>query len=208
LQRMTEFEEENRRVQLINEQLQEQLDRFNIEKENFDRRAMMVKEQGELDQLDSEKIGFFKVNKERIRDELKKLRASLDEDKISLTEDRIKLEIFKQELKTKQKAIEVMRYEYIKSTSQEDTLHFAEQAKDLAMFKLQMDANDKKLYPLSMSQLSPTKAPAAPATGGYEALLLSKPSGARFSYSEYMKTLNDKLSLKAPVTSKLVGTQF
>jgi hypothetical protein len=62
---------------------------------------MVVKEQGELDQLDSEKIGFFKANKERIRDELRKLKASLEDDKISLAEDRIKLEIFKTELKTK-----------------------------------------------------------------------------------------------------------
>jgi hypothetical protein len=29
-----------------------------------------------------------------------------------------------------------MRYEYIKSTSQENTLHFAEQAKELQMFRL------------------------------------------------------------------------
>ena len=50
---------------------------------------------------------------------------------MALAEDRIKLEIFKGELKAKQKAIEVMRYEYIKSTSQENTMHFAEQAKEL-----------------------------------------------------------------------------
>lgn len=97
---------------------------------------MAVKEQGELDQLDSEKIGFFKVNKERIREELRKLKISLDEDKMSLQEDRIKLDIFKAELKTKQKAIEVMRYEYIKNTSQENQMHFAEQAKDLRLLKL------------------------------------------------------------------------
>ena len=97
-----------------------------MEKENFDRRALMVKEQGELDQLDSEKIGFFKANKERIRDELRKLKGSLEQDKISLAEDRIKLEIFKSELKTKQKAIETMRYEYIKSTSQDNMMHFAD----------------------------------------------------------------------------------
>ena len=85
-----------------------------------------MKEQGEFDQLDSEKIGFFKANKERIRDELRKLKASLEEDKASLGEDRVKLEIFKNELKTKQKAIETMRYEYIKSTSKENTMHFAD----------------------------------------------------------------------------------
>ena len=52
-----------------------------MNKEAFDRRAQAVKEQGENDQLDSEKIGFFKANKERIRDEMKKLRGALDEEK-------------------------------------------------------------------------------------------------------------------------------
>jgi len=158
--------------------------------------------------LDSEKIGFFKVNKERIREELKKLRVSLDEDKVALAEDRIKLEIFKSELQTKQKAIEVMRYEYIKATSIENTLHFAEQAKDLQMFKLQMDANDKRMYPMKSQVSSPSKINPAPPAGGYEALLLSKPSGARFNYDEYMKTLNNKLTLQAPVTSKMSGAGF
>jgi len=60
---------------------------------------MAVKDQGELDQMDSEKIGFFKANKERIRDELTKLKEGLDDEKISLGEDRVKLQIFKQELK-------------------------------------------------------------------------------------------------------------
>jgi hypothetical protein len=49
VQRWTEFEEESRRVNLVSEALQEQLDKFNIDKENFERRAQMVKEQGELD---------------------------------------------------------------------------------------------------------------------------------------------------------------
>ena len=75
------------------------------------------------------------------------------------------------------------------------------------MFKLQMDANDKKMYPLNASTMSPSKLSPPPA-GGYESLLLSKPSGARFSYNEYMKTLNDKLILKAPITSKFSGSSF
>jgi hypothetical protein len=52
-----------------------------------------------MDQMDSEKIGFFKANKERIRDELTKLKEGLEEEKLSLQEDRVKLQIFKQELK-------------------------------------------------------------------------------------------------------------
>jgi hypothetical protein len=37
-----------------------------MDKESFDRRANTIKQQGEHDQQDSEKIGFFKANKERI----------------------------------------------------------------------------------------------------------------------------------------------
>ena len=48
---------------------------------------------------------------------MKKLRSALDEEKAQIAEDRVKLEIFKNELRTKQKAIESMRYEYIKTTS-------------------------------------------------------------------------------------------
>ena len=101
LQRLAEYEEENKKILMMYELLQEQTDRFNLEKENFDRRAMAVKEQGEHDQLDSEKIGFFKANKERIREEMKRLKVGLEEEHIQLTEDRVKLEIFKNELKTK-----------------------------------------------------------------------------------------------------------
>ena len=72
-----------------------------MRREAFDRRAQEVKDLGEADQLDSEKIGFFKANKERIKDEMKKLRTALDEEKQQLAEDRVKLEIFKNELRSK-----------------------------------------------------------------------------------------------------------
>lgn len=41
--------------------------------------------------MDSEKIGFFKANKDRIRDELLKLKEGLEEEKLGLQEDLIKL---------------------------------------------------------------------------------------------------------------------
>jgi len=47
-------------------------------KEQFDREALAVKEKGEQDQIESEKIGFFKANKDRLRDELKRLRGEID----------------------------------------------------------------------------------------------------------------------------------
>ena len=52
-----------------------------MQREAFDRRAQAVKEQGENDCLDSEKIGFFKANKDRIKDEIRQLRSALDDEK-------------------------------------------------------------------------------------------------------------------------------
>ncbi len=92
---------------------------------------MTIKQQGELDQLDSEKIGFFKANKDRIGEELLKLKEGLEEEKQSLQEDRLKLTIFKQELKQREKAIEIMRYEYIQATSA-DVRKFSAQANNVA----------------------------------------------------------------------------
>ena len=70
-----------------------------------------------MDSRDSEKIAFFKINKDKIADELKSLKLQLEDEKATLAEDRVKLEIYKNDLKTKQKAIESSRFEYIKQTS-------------------------------------------------------------------------------------------
>ena len=94
-QQQKEFDERNRQTQQENDSLQEQIERFNIERDAFDRKAIAIKQQGELDQMDSEKIGFFKANKDRIREELQKLKEGLEEEKLSLQEDRIKLTIYK-----------------------------------------------------------------------------------------------------------------
>ena len=98
---------------------------------------------------------------------MKKLRNALEEEKKQIQEDRVKLDIFKNELRTKQKTIETIRYEYIKATSQENMMHFANQAKDLAMYNLSKDtkidsqgkhepasgtgmiSTNKELYPMS-----------------------------------------------------------
>ena len=111
----------------------EQLEKLSIERDAFERKAQAVKEQGELDQMDSEKIGFFKANKERIRDELLKLKEGLEDEKQALGDDRVKLQIFRVELKQREKAIEAMRYEYIKATSG-DVRQYANQAHELNHF--------------------------------------------------------------------------
>ena len=143
--------------------------------------------QGELDHQDSEKIGFFKANKERIREELDKLREGLEDERVSLSEDRIKLEIYKSELKQRKKAIEVMRMEYIKVTSG-DVRQFSDQAKDLGHFGLVSPPSS--LYPMPNLQSSP------PAPHPQQPQPES--SLPRFNYTEYMHTLKIKLELAAP----------
>ena len=87
-------------------------------------------------------------------------------------------------------------------------MHFAEQAKDLGTYKLHQQANTesyvtaKQLYPMSNTQ----PAPSAPV--GNTALYHLANRQSRFNYDDYMKGLNDKLSLTAPNTAKMVGTGF
>ena len=100
---------------LDNEKLKEHLDKYCIDRGNFDRDAMRVKEQAERDQIDSEKIGFFKANKERLLDDLRRLREELENERDSIKEDRVKIELFKNDIKTRQKTIEALRFEFIKN---------------------------------------------------------------------------------------------
>ncbi len=99
---------------LENERLQEQLDKYCIERDRFEREALKIKEQAERDQIDSEKIGYFKANKERLLDDLRQLRLDLELEHSSLKEDRIKLNLFKNDLKTRQKTIETLRFDFVK----------------------------------------------------------------------------------------------
>ena len=80
-QRRTEFDEFQKIVMSHNDQLQDAQDRFNRDKEDFDRKANSVKIQGEYYQNDSEKIGFFKANKERIHEALQNMRLSLEDER-------------------------------------------------------------------------------------------------------------------------------
>ena len=46
-------------------------------------------------------MGFFKSNKERLKDELRQLREELEAERDAMREDRIKLNMYKNELKTR-----------------------------------------------------------------------------------------------------------
>ena len=87
-------------------------------------------------------------------------------------------------------------------------MHFSDQAKDLGTYKLHQEAKTedlftaKALYPMSSTQGVPS--PPMRNTAMYH--IANRQS--RFNYNDYMKGLNDKLSLTAPNTNKLVGTGF
>ena len=96
-------------------------------------------------------------------------------------------------------------------------MHFAEQAKDLAMYNLSKDANganhnaatsvqdNKDLYPMA-NQGAMNGRPAPPVANS--ALLTMASRQTTFNFNDYMKRLDDKLSIVAPQTKKMVGTGF
>jgi hypothetical protein len=49
-----------------------------MEKDEFEEEAEKVKEKGEKDQAESEQIGYFKANKERLAAELKQQKQMLE----------------------------------------------------------------------------------------------------------------------------------
>ncbi len=109
---------------------------------------MRIKEQGERDQSDSEKIGYFKANKDRLKDELKQLRSELEAERESIKEDRIKLEMFKNELKTRQKTIESIRFDFIKNTADSGN-KYLDDARDLGFYKIQRATGGPAFYPIN-----------------------------------------------------------
>ena len=121
-----------------------------------------------------------------------------------------------------------MRYEYIKSTSQENMMHFSDNVHELAMFNLKRQSQtqdgelrqnlsslDKELYPmthnmnsLSVGHHTVNSTSMQPTNLNGSALINMANRQTRFNYNDYMKTLQDKLSLTAPNTNKLAGQGF
>ena len=64
-----------------NDTLQEELDKYCIEKETLERQTQLLKEKGERDEQESEKIGYFKAHKERLFEQLKQWKADLETEK-------------------------------------------------------------------------------------------------------------------------------
>lgn len=81
--------------------MREELQRYVSEKTEFDEKVARVKESGEADQQESEQIGFFKTNKQRLIDELKVHQEDLAKMKEELTQERINLEVARNDMKLK-----------------------------------------------------------------------------------------------------------
>ncbi|CDW83861.1 UNKNOWN [Stylonychia lemnae] len=213
--REQEFEQENKQVVMDNEKLHEQLDKYCIEKSHFDREAMKIKEQAERDHFDSEKIGFFKANKDRLLDELRKLREDLEMERESIKEDRVKLEMYKNDIKTRQKTIETMRFEFIK-TSQDNGSQFIDSAKDIGYYKIQRYSGGPAFYPINppnayearKENLSPNSRYEQAKTIVQKAQVQQnlQDNAPRFNYEDYMKKLKEKLNLDGRKAVSNVGT--
>lgn len=76
------------------------------------------------------------------------LRGDLENERDSIREDRIKLEMYKNELKTRQKTIENIRYEYIKN-NQESQHRFLDDTREVGYYKLQRSAGGPVFYPIN-----------------------------------------------------------
>jgi hypothetical protein len=99
--RETEYDRQNAMVAADNDRMHAEMDKVAIERDLFEREAAKLKAEAERDQADSEKVGFFKANKDRLRDDLRILREELENEREALREDRIRLDMHKNELKTR-----------------------------------------------------------------------------------------------------------
>ena len=88
-----------------------------------------------------------------------------------------------------------MRFEYIKATSNDSLMSYAEQAKDLGLEKLKQEMKLKQVK-ADLMQSPPAGPPA-------EATRLASMARQRFDYNTYMRTLQDKLKVTAPSTGAL-----
>lgn len=84
-------------------------------------------------------------------------------------------------------------------------MHFADQAKDLAMYNISKENRSglentglvsKDLYPMANNNISPTGRSAPPVANS--ALLSMASRQNTFNFNDYMKRLDDKLSIVAP----------
>jgi hypothetical protein len=76
------------------------------------------------------------------------LRIDLEAEKDNIKEDRVKLEMFKNELKTRQKTIEGLRFDYIKSSGESGT-KYLDDARDIGYYNIQRSAGGPTFFPIN-----------------------------------------------------------
>ena len=109
---------------------------------------------------------------------------------------------------TKQKTIESLRYEYLKSINENDQNKLVRETNDLNFVKLQQAVSKGSFHPINIpSNISSSTKPAPHPRSSYASQLKTNSTG-RFNLNEYMKTLDSKLKIQAPISSHLVGNQF
>jgi len=77
-EKQTEFENENNKFSIEQDALQEDMAKYYAQKEQFDLDCEDIKDRGEKDQKESEQIGYFNANKEKLYQELKKLKEDIE----------------------------------------------------------------------------------------------------------------------------------
>ena len=119
-----------------------------------------------------------------------------------MAEETVKHKIFKNEISTKQKTLEGLRYNYIKGDQQETV----QRAEFIAPAK-------NRFVPINPPETAAAGgATAAPYIAGTNAQAVSSATSGtaapRFSYEDYMKSLNERMAGAAPQASSQGGANF
>lgn len=127
----------------------------------------------------------------------------------------MKLEMFKNELKTRQKTIETLRFDFIKASQDGDTRYLDGDSKDLGFFKIQRASSRGPLFypinppdtyePARKENLSPNHKVALARSLVQKAQVQHTDHAPRFNYEEYMKKLRERLNLEGQGANAGVG---
>lgn len=96
------------------------IDIFCIEKQRLDEEGFRLQQFSLKVNEESEVVNRFRASMDQTMEELDKLRLQVDTDKAILRSERMRLEEARNELNTRQKALEVMRFQFVKDHSYED----------------------------------------------------------------------------------------
>ena len=113
-QRKSEFDQREEEINDQYNQLKTRVEVYDDERERFEDEAMKVHQYSLMVQQESERIANFKMNYESMRKELEKAREIIARERAIVKTEKMKHLELLGELDTKQKALELLRTEYIK----------------------------------------------------------------------------------------------